>query len=95
MSPTEIFLTAIAKRRILAFTYNGSARSVEPYILGHDDKGRLILSAVQRSGGSGSGFRTYKVEDLSALHLTELHFLGKHPDYNPRDPYFDRVLGKI
>jgi hypothetical protein len=95
MSAVDIILGAINKRRILAFTYKGEERTAEPYILGYDDKGALVLSAVQLTGGSGAGFRTFHLDGLSGLHLAERKFHRNHPDYNPRDPYFARVLGKI
>jgi hypothetical protein len=95
MIDIKTILTAIDKRRMLSFIYEGKQRTADPYILGYDDRNQLRLSAVQRSGGSGSGFRTYKVEGLSALQMTEMHFTGNHPDYYPRDPYFERVLGQV
>lgn len=95
MIDIKTILTAIEKRRMLSFIYEGKQRTADPYILGYDDKNQLRLSAVQRTGGSGSGFRTYKVEGLSALQMTDMHFTGKHPDYYPRDPYFERVLGQV
>ena len=95
MSATHLILQAIEKRRVIAFVYKGARRTAEPYILGHDAKGQFMLSAVQRSGGSGTGFRTCEMEGLTALQITDRHFTGDHPDYNPRDAYFARVLGKV
>lgn len=54
-----------------------------------------MLSAVQLTGGSGAGFRTFYVEGLSSVEATSRRFAGTHPDYYPRDPYFERVLGRI
>jgi len=55
---------AIDQRRMLSLVYKGETRTVEPYIVGYTDKNKLLLSAVQRSGGSGSGFRSFDVEDI-------------------------------
>lgn len=95
MAVINTIYEAIGDRRVLAFVYNGTARTAEPYVVGYDGRGCLMLSAVQRSGGSGRGFRTYKVDELSFVALTDLRFSGSHPDYNPRDPYFERVLRRI
>ncbi len=95
MSSTQIILTAIAERRVVSFRYKGETRTAEPYILGYDDRGHLVLSAVQLKGGSGPGFRTFRMDELSFLHMTESRFSGRHPDYNPRDAYVVRVLGKV
>ncbi|MBX3577533.1 MAG: WYL domain-containing protein [Rhizobiaceae bacterium] len=95
MSTTPIILDAIEKRRVVSFRYKEATRTAEPYILGFDDKNTLVLSAVQLTGGSGTGFRTYRMDELSFLHMTDRTFSGRHPDYNPRDVYFVRVLGKV
>jgi predicted DNA-binding transcriptional regulator YafY len=86
---------AIDERRMLSFVYKGQVRTVEPYIVGYTDKNKLILSAVQRSGGSGNGFRSFDVNELSDLAKTDRRFGGTHPDYNPRDPLFAHILKQV
>lgn len=91
----EVIRGAIEARRILAFGYKGSLRTAEPYILGFDSRGKLVLSAVQLSGGTGRGFRSFDLDRLSAVTATDRHFQGSHPDYNPRDVFFERVICQI
>ena len=86
---------AIDERRILSFVYKSETRTVEPYIVGYTDKNKLILSAVQRSGGSGDGFRSFDVNELSEVAKTDRRFSGTNPDYNPRDPLFARILRQV
>ena len=62
---------AIGDKRVLAFTYKGKDRTAEPYIVGYDEKSKLVLSAVQLSGGSGPGFRSFDVDALSSVTKTE------------------------
>jgi predicted DNA-binding transcriptional regulator YafY len=88
-------LKAIEGKLALSFSYKSSQRTVEPYILGFDDRHQLMLSAVQLSGGSGTGFRTFYVSELSNLAVTERKFYGKHPDYNPRDPLFEEKIAQV
>lgn len=95
MAVINTIYEAIGERRVLSFTYKGKARTAEPYIVGYDDKGRLVLSAVQLSGGSGTGFRSFDVNELGAVAKTGRKFFGSHPDYNPRDPYFAHILKQI
>jgi hypothetical protein len=95
MTPEEKIREAILKRRRLSFTYDGGTRMVDPYILGDDAEGRLLLSAVQVSGGSSAGFRTFSVDAIAAVAVTGQKFFGNHPDYNPRDRLFARVLCQI
>jgi len=95
MAVINTIYEAIGDRRVLAFSYKGKDRTVEPYIVGYDDKSKLVLSAVQLSGGSGVGFRSFDVDALSAVEKTERRFSGTHPDYNPNDPYFARILRQV
>ena len=91
----ELICRSIATRRRLSFVYKGSERLADPYILGTDADGALLLSAVQVAGGSGRGFRSFVVTEIAALAVTEQAFFGNHPDYNPRDRLFARVLCQI
>ena len=95
MAASDVICRAIGSRHVLSFVYKGSARFAEPYILGCDASGRLILSAVQMVGGSGTGFRTFLVADLSSVIETDRKFIGRHPDYNPRDRLFARIICQI
>ncbi len=91
----EIICEAIRTRRRLSFLYKGSARKADPYILGYDADGASILSAVQVSGGSGRGFRSFTVRGLSDLAATDEKFFGNHPQYNPRDRLFHRIVCQV
>jgi hypothetical protein len=95
MAVINTIFEAIGDRRVLAFTYKGTSRTAEPYIVGYDDKSKLVLSAVQLSGGSGVGFRSFDVDALSAVTKTDRRFHGTHPDYNPHDPYFAHILKQV
>ena len=53
MNLADLICTAIAKRTLLEFDYDGYRRRVEPYTLGyHKDTGNLVLSAFQTQGFS-------------------------------------------
>ena len=95
MAVSDTICRAIKERRRLSFTYKDSARTVDPYIFGYDERGTLALSAVQTSGGSGKGFRSFHVDNLLSVAVTGQRFSGAHPDYNPRDPYFARVICQV
>ena len=95
MPETELICRAIDKRRLVAFAYKGEDRTAEPYILGYNEKDELTLSAAQVSGGSGQGFRTFPIEGISALKITDRHFARNHPDYNPRDRFFARIICRV
>ena len=86
---------AIGDQRILSFSYKGAERTAAPYIVGYDDRHNLVLSAVQLTGGSGKGFRNFKVDELASVNKTDRRFSARHPDYNPRDPYFSHILKRV
>lgn len=95
MAVINTIYEAIGDRRVLAFSYKGTARTAEPYIVGYDDKNKLVLSAVQLSGGSGVGFRSFDLNEMSSVARTDRRFNGSNPDYNPGDPYFARILRQV
>lgn len=95
MSATDMICQAIASRHALSFRYKGGIRTVQPYILGFDDTGTLLLSAVQISGGSGMGFRTFTVDNMSFVTVSNKQFFGQHRDYNPRDRLFRHIICQI
>lgn len=67
MAVVDVICRAINERRLLSFTYKSEARIAEPFILGYDEHGDLLLSAVQTAGGSGVGFRTFPIEGVTSL----------------------------
>jgi hypothetical protein len=95
MSIKQALSEAIGQRRLVSFIYKSVPRIAEPYILGYDEKGALTLSAFQVSGGSGAGFRTFPVEGMSFVTMTERGFDGIRPEYNPRDRYFSHIICQI
>ena len=95
MEAAAIICDAIGRKRRISFRYKDSDRLVEPYILGFDAAGTLVLSAVQLSGGSGAGFRSFEVGAIALLTVSTVHFSGSHPQYNPRDRMFARVLCQV
>ncbi len=95
MIAIDTLCQAMAERRVIRVTYKSVERTAEPYILGYDDSSQLTLSAFQTAGGSGVGFRTYRVRELSGLKVTDLKFLRDRPEYNPRDRFFARITCQV
>ncbi len=95
MAVTEMICRAISERRLLSFTYKSKARIAEPFILGHDEHGELVLSAVQTAGGSGVGFRTFPIEGVTSLKAMDQKFSGLRPEYNRRDRFFARIICQV
>ena len=86
---------AIAKRLIVAFSYQGRIRTVEPHIVGYDSDDDLTLSAWQLSGGSGIGWRDFHISKLSGLSITDRTFSAPRPGYNPQDSTLQGIVCRL
>lgn len=90
---------AIRERRLLALTYAGHRRVVEPHIHGLDAKGHVALSCYQVRGGSRSGvaagWKHLRLDDVRGLTILDETFARPRPDYNPRDPAFRVVYSQL
>ena len=79
MLETEI-CEAISSKNLIQFTYSGSARVVEPHLFGIGKNGVATLSAWQRGGASGEGWRGFHINKISAFELLDEHFEEVRPD---------------
>ena len=86
---------AIETRSIVAIGYKGSRREVEPHLLGTNLKGNLVLSAFQLTGGSGTNFRSYLVNEITFAEATGESFLGPRSGYNPNDETMSNILVRL
>jgi hypothetical protein len=80
---------AIAARRLLAFSYEGLERIVEPHRCGHNTAGHDALLAWLVRGysesGAGPGWRTYLLTEMSDIRALSETFASARPGYNPND----------
>jgi hypothetical protein len=80
---------AIAARRLLAFSYEGFERIVEPHRCGHNTAGHDALLAWLVRGysesGAGAGWRTYLLTEIRLLRALGETFASARPGYNPAD----------
>ena len=92
---TQTICDAIRNKKILAFDYKNGRRTVEPHLLGYNAEGVLTLSAWQRSGGSGEGWRDFQVSRLSALAIVEGSSEAPRPGYNPLDETIYQIMCRL
>ena len=80
---------AITARRVLAFSYEGLERVVEPHRCGHNTAGHDALLAWLLRGysgsGTGPGWRTYLLSDIRNIRALEETFTSGRPGYNPAE----------
>jgi hypothetical protein len=80
---------AIAAYRLLAFSYEGFERVVEPHRCGHNTAGHEALLAWLVRGysesGEGPGWRTYLLTEMRHIRVLEETFAAARPGYKPTD----------
>ncbi len=80
---------AIRERKLLAFTYEGEPRVVEPHCHGTSRAAHEVLRAYQIGGGSTSGqaigWKMFRVDAISGLNIVSDGFPTARPGYNAND----------
>lgn len=82
----EQICEAIRRRRLMALTYGGRGRVVEPYIHGHTTAGREVVLCFQREGGSssgGGGWRLLHVDEIVEREVLDVAFPFNEASYDP------------
>lgn len=90
---------AIQSRHLLAFTYDGFVRTVEPHTVGIDSKGHRALRAYQVSGGSESGeyvgWKMFHVDEIFSLSELPQAFNGPRPGFKRGDSAFRVITAEL
>lgn len=80
--------TAIRRRVLLEFEYDGLHRVVAPYCHGFTRNGEALraiqIGGSSRSGGFGFG-KLWTVERMRNLRVSDEVFTADDPNYNPDD----------
>lgn len=90
---------AIGERKVVTFIYDGFPREVEPFLIGDTTSMNAAMRGFQIGGGSKSGnpvgWRLFLLERIRNLSVTETHFSGVRPGYNPSDKAMCRIFVHI
>jgi predicted DNA-binding transcriptional regulator YafY len=104
VQPPPDLLQAIRERKIVAFDYGDLwegflYREVEPHACGVFENGRTVLIGYQIGGQSKSHgdppWRTFSIEKIRNLVVTDRVFPTNRPDYNPSDRRLNPVFAKV
>lgn len=91
--------TAIQRRNLLSFIYDGFRRSVEPHTYGMDTKGHMALRAYQVGGGSDSGeyvgWKLFHVHEMLNVSVQPQAFAGPRPGYKRGDKAFTSIRAQL
>jgi hypothetical protein len=90
---------AIQDRHLLAFTYDGLARTVEPHTYGIDSNGHLALRAFQVGGVSKSGeyvgWKMFHIDKIFGLSELPQSFDGSRPKFKRGDSAFRLITAEL
>ncbi len=93
------FASAVSRRAVIEFEYDGERRTVEPYVYGLSTAGHYVLRGYQVRGGSLSGeatnWRLFLTSKIYGARETGAYFAAARPGYNPDDPGFIEVRGRV
>ena len=99
-TPTETLITrAIASRTVIAFTYHGTPRTVQPHRLGRSKASphKTLLRAYEltKNGSPSNTWKLYDLSKISNLTLTPTTFLQNAPGYTPTDKALSTLLAEL
>ena len=97
-TPTALITRAITTRTVIAFTYHGSPRTVQPHRLGIAKNTQNILLRAYELTKNGAPSNTWKLYDLSKianLTLSTAHFPQNAPGYTPTDKALSSTLAEV
>ena len=85
----SLICRAIRERRLLRFGSEGSVREVEPYCHGFSRESHELIRGYQVAGISRSGepigWKTFRVDRMSAVAVTFTTFPADRDGYDPAD----------
>ncbi|MBR5591978.1 MAG: hypothetical protein IKW38_05525 [Kiritimatiellae bacterium] len=97
-TPTALITRAITTRTVIAFTYHGTPRIVQPHRLGIAKTTQNILLRAYEITKNGAPSNTWKLYDLSKianLTLTTATFPQNAPGYTPTDKALSSLLAEV
>lgn len=91
----RVICDAIRRRAVIAFTYDGGRRVVEPHCHGVSSAGNEVLRGFQTGGSSGSGepvgWKLFEVAKIQRLRPQGSTFAAARPGYTPADSAMDHI----
>ncbi|HEX4665229.1 MAG TPA: hypothetical protein VH207_01410 [Chthoniobacterales bacterium] len=94
-----LIISAIKRKAVLTFRYNGKQRTVEPQTYGLSTAGREVLRACERSvakSSKPSGMaKLFDVAKTSELQETGLRFPQALPAHNPDDSAMTEIFATL
>ena len=94
-----LIISAIRRRSVLKFSYNGKLRTVEPQTYGLSTTGREVLRAYERPATNGarrSGMaKLFDLKKISGLRESGQTFQEALPAHNPDDSAMVEIFATL
>ena len=94
-----LIISAIRRKSVLKFSYNGKLRTVEPQTYGLSTTGREVLRAYERPATNGarrSGMaKLFDLKKISGLRESEQTFQEALPAHNPDDSAMVEIFATL
>lgn len=94
----DIIINAIRQKQVLAFTYDGLDRVVEPHAVGISRAGNEVLRCFQTHGGHVNPDHDWDLCELSkmaGLRVTGASFQLPRPGYKRGDRGMQRIYAEL
>lgn len=94
----DLLKTAVENRQLLAFTYDGLPRLVEPHAVGTNRKGQMVMRAWQLAGESATvvaGWKLFTLEKATNLQLVALPSSAPRSGYKTGDKAMLAILAEL
>jgi hypothetical protein len=94
----QLIIDAIRNRRVLAITYSGIPREVEPHCVGASRTGKDSLRCFQTAGGHitpGHEWDFITISEITHIAETGANFSGPRPGYNKGDRHMSTIYAEL
>jgi predicted DNA-binding transcriptional regulator YafY len=94
-----LIISAIRRKAVLQFSYNGKLRTVEPQTYGLSTTGREVLRAFERPATDGlkrpGTAKLFDLKKISGLRESGLNFKQALPAHNPDDSAMVEIFATL
>lgn len=94
----QTIINAIRNHELVAFTYSGLPRVVQPAAVGVSRAGNNVLRCYQIQGGhvnSGHDWDLCEISQITNLRTTGQNFSGEPPGYKRGDKHMTTIFAEL
>lgn len=95
---SSLLAQAVAERKLLAFSYDGLNRLVEPHAVGLNKSGLMVMRAWQLAGESATvvaGWKLFTLEKATNMSVVDLPSQAPRPGYKAGDKGIATIVAEL